>query len=181
MKDAFWFSHDSNAKDDIRMQYLIYEYGLKGYGMFWLCVEMMSISHLNLLSVDEAIQKISEPEAGEFICDCVDKYGLFIEKDGKITTDFIKFRKKIFSGRLFNINIDLWYELRQKAFERDNFTCQYCGQVGGILEADHVVPFSRGGTDDIDNLKTACRKCNRQKKNKTVEEFQEWRLRRGNI
>ena len=31
------------------------------------------------------------------------------------------------------------------------------------LEVDHVIPISRGGTDDISNLKTACFKCNRGK------------------
>lgn len=30
---------------------------------------------------------------------------------------------------------------RQAIFERDNFTCQICGQVGGRLEADHQNPF----------------------------------------
>lgn len=48
---------------------------------------------------------------------------------------------------------------------RDLFRCRYCGrgprQVE--LEVDHVYPKSRGGTDDPDNLVTACFDCNRGK------------------
>jgi 5-methylcytosine-specific restriction endonuclease McrA len=32
-----------------------------------------------------------------------------------------------------------------------------------VLEVDHVVPRSRGGTDDPDNLITSCQDCNRGK------------------
>lgn len=53
--------------------------------------------------------------------------------------------------------------------------CQYCGKRGGILELDHIVPFSKGGSDDIDNLATSCRHCNRQKRDKSLEEFRRWK------
>lgn len=68
-------------------------------------------------------------------------------------------------------------ELRQAVFERDNFTCQYCGRYGrGVkLEIDHIIPVSKGGATDIRNLITACRECNRAKRNRllTVGELQE--------
>jgi 5-methylcytosine-specific restriction endonuclease McrA len=31
------------------------------------------------------------------------------------------------------------------------------------LEADHVAPFTRGGTDDIGNIQPLCGSCNRKK------------------
>lgn len=55
--------------------------------------------------------------------------------------------------------------LRFEVFKRDSFTCRYCG-VGSpqaILEVDHVHPKSAGGTDDLENLVTACFQCNRGK------------------
>lgn len=64
-----------------------------------------------------------------------------------------------------------WLRLRQSIFERDNFTCRYCGQVGGALECDHVFPASRGGSSDPENLATACFACNRAKHDKTPEEW----------
>lgn len=64
-----------------------------------------------------------------------------------------------------------WRELRAAVFERDDFTCTYCGLRGVKLECDHVVPVSRGGSSEPDNLATACRPCNRAKRDMTVEEW----------
>lgn len=38
-KDAFYFSHDSNSKDDPKIMLLIDELGLEGYGIFWVLIE----------------------------------------------------------------------------------------------------------------------------------------------
>lgn len=53
--------------------------------------------------------------------------------------------------------------LRWAVLKRDKFTCVYCGLVAGAgvqLSIDHVVPLCDGGTNDIENLATACRECN---------------------
>jgi hypothetical protein len=64
-----------------------------------------------------------------------------------------------------------WAALRRSIFERDDFTCRYCSAKGGRLECDHVHPISRGGTDDPENLVTACFDCNRSKGAKTLAEW----------
>lgn len=40
-KDAFYFSHDSNAKDDPKCVMLIEQLGLEGYGIFWVLIETL--------------------------------------------------------------------------------------------------------------------------------------------
>jgi hypothetical protein len=40
-KDAYWFSHDSNAKDDPKSMKLIDQLGLEGYGIFWVLIEVL--------------------------------------------------------------------------------------------------------------------------------------------
>lgn len=40
-KDAFYFSHDSNAKDDPKCVMLIEQLGLEGYGIFWILIETL--------------------------------------------------------------------------------------------------------------------------------------------
>lgn len=41
MKDAYWFKHDSNAKDDPKCVMLIEQLGLEGYGIYWVLVETL--------------------------------------------------------------------------------------------------------------------------------------------
>lgn len=81
------------------------------------------------------------------------------------------FEKRFIFSRLENVDMRLWKSTRSRIFQRDNYTCRYCGQRGGLLEIDHYIPLSRGGDNQDDNLVTACRKCNRSKKNQTGEEF----------
>ena len=40
-KDAYWFSHDSNAKDDPKILMLIDQLGLEGYGIYWVLIETL--------------------------------------------------------------------------------------------------------------------------------------------
>jgi hypothetical protein len=40
-KDAFYFPHDSNAKDDPKIVLLIEQLGLEGYGIYWVLVETL--------------------------------------------------------------------------------------------------------------------------------------------
>ena len=75
-------------------------------------------------------------------------------------------KKQITENTIFN-------RKRFQIFKRDSFKCQYCGRSikdGAVLEVDHIIPKSRGGTDEIDNLITSCRECNRGKKDKLLNE-----------
>jgi hypothetical protein len=62
--------------------------------------------------------------------------------------------------------------LRFDVFARDKFTCQYCGRMSPdvVLEIDHIQPVSKGGKNELLNLVTSCRDCNRGKSNKTLSE-----------
>lgn len=51
-----------------------------------------------------------------------------------------------------------------RTFRRDEWTCRGCGSVGGDLTVDHVIPVSKGGTNDDGNLQTMCRSCNSRKR-----------------
>lgn len=64
-----------------------------------------------------------------------------------------------------------WKRIREEVFKRDNFTCRYCSSKGKGLHCDHKTPISRGGSNDMSNLVTACDYCNRAKSKKTVAEF----------
>lgn len=58
---------------------------------------------------------------------------------------------------------------REDIYKRDEFRCAYCGFDGSsfegwlFLEVDHLRPQSKGGTDEPENLVTACKACNAMK------------------
>mgnify|MGYP000851668381 CR=1 FL=1 len=60
-----------------------------------------------------------------------------------------------------------------KLYERDNFTCLYCGEQvivyypnkntpmpNNIATLDHIIPKSKGGNNNEYNLATCCYRCN---------------------
>jgi hypothetical protein len=52
--------------------------------------------------------------------------------------------------------------LRKQVFERDGHRCKICKRMD-CLSIDHIIPVSKGGTNDLDNLQTLCRPCNSAK------------------
>lgn len=40
-KDAYYFTHDSNAKDDPKCALLIDQLGMEGYGIYWMLIEVL--------------------------------------------------------------------------------------------------------------------------------------------
>jgi hypothetical protein len=52
--------------------------------------------------------------------------------------------------------------IRAAVMERDGCRCVECG-CRNDLTLDHIVPWSRGGPDTVDNLRVLCRPCNSSK------------------
>src|SRR5208283_6189386 len=59
---------------------------------------------------------------------------------------------------------------RLEIFNRDHFTCQYCGKKGVTLTLDHIIPRHQGGQHTWENLISACDTCNRRKAGMTPEQ-----------
>lgn len=55
--------------------------------------------------------------------------------------------------------------VKLRVMKRDTFRCTYCGVSGNDaeLQVDHIIPMSKGGSNHISNLTTACAKCNNTK------------------
>jgi len=61
---------------------------------------------------------------------------------------------------------------RENIYKRDNYECVYCGHGNKKdLTLDHVNPQAKGGGNTWDNLVTACRNCNQEKADLTLEEY----------
>ncbi|MDD5127646.1 MAG: HNH endonuclease [Dehalococcoidales bacterium] len=59
---------------------------------------------------------------------------------------------------------------RFEIFNRDKYTCQYCGKQSRQLTLDHVIPRYRGGQHTWENVVSACVTCNRHKAGRTPQE-----------
>lgn len=58
-----------------------------------------------------------------------------------------------------------WYKAQPRI-------CKYCKAEANNL--DHIIPLSKGGGNNLDNLQLICGRCNRAKWDSTEEEFLEW-------
>lgn len=72
---------------------------------------------------------------------------------GGVTTESHKIR-----------NSERYIAWRKKVFKRDNYTCQFCGQRGGCLNADHIKPFSTYPylRFVLSNGRTLCKQCHKK-------------------
>jgi 5-methylcytosine-specific restriction endonuclease McrA len=59
---------------------------------------------------------------------------------------------------------------RVEIFNRDHYTCQYCGKQSHTLTLDHVIPRNQSGKHTWENLVSACASCNRRKAGRTPEQ-----------
>ncbi len=66
-----------------------------------------------------------------------------------------------------------WKGKRQYVVQRDGGWCRYCGGRG--VQADHVVPRMRGGSDKVKNLVCSCPTCNRIAGNRVFRSIEQKR------
>lgn len=61
--------------------------------------------------------------------------------------------------------------LRWQILCRDDFKCKSCGLTSEetILNVDHIIPISKGGKNEEDNLRTLCSLCNMGKSDKIIK------------
>lgn len=72
--------------------------------------------------------------------------------------------KAINRGAQGRFSLDEWNGLLKK----QNYCCANCKSLTK-LEADHIVPVSKGGNNTIDNIQILCRKCNAKKHLKVIK------------
>jgi hypothetical protein len=89
-KDAYYFSHDSNARNDIKIKAMIAKYGYEGYGMYWVVIEMLRetkdyelpLEEYTFLALQQEFNGCST-DVQQYINDCINTFKLF-SSDGEM-------------------------------------------------------------------------------------------------
>ena len=175
-----WFKHMTNSSLDEKLMRLRDQFGVEGYGVYWLVLEAIArecTAKNNKFFLElppKSWRKITEISPKKF-----QLFLIFSEKLGLFSVNFSKNLIRVECPNLLKyrgrdddrLPPYIWSRIRQDVFEYDNYECQYCGARDTQIECDHIIPISRGGTNEFDNLITACKKCNREKRDKTLTEW----------
>jgi 5-methylcytosine-specific restriction endonuclease McrA len=91
-------------------------------------------------------------------------------QDFKLTTmEDIVFELEAITGFLKDykkpVRTTIPQKFKEYIFQKYNSRCNFCGSNIN-LQIDHLIPISRGGTDDLDNLQLLCIDCNKLKSNR---------------
>jgi 5-methylcytosine-specific restriction endonuclease McrA len=62
-----------------------------------------------------------------------------------------------------------WQRRKARIIRRDSGICHLCGQPGADT-ADHLIPWSQGGSDHDTNLAAAHIRCNQRRGTRTIEQ-----------
>lgn len=127
---------------------------LKKHGVLSVEGDLVSLSAENL----------SLKQRAEIRGACEDRLMSFVTKRGITTWDYRMMEDD-------PVPDSVRYRLLKKA----NGRCSLCGATKKetVLHVDHVVPRSRGGTNDESNLQVLCLKCNLGKSNKDATDFRD--------
>lgn len=91
-KEAYYFSHDANARHDPKILAMRSECGIQGYGVYWVIIEMLRESEdfklpmkkltFNAIAMQVLCKDYAKDDAKSFVENCIKEYELF-ETDGE--------------------------------------------------------------------------------------------------
>ena len=111
-----------------------------------LCGYVLKVEPCQLEVNGECQLAINDSSYGNGQCyDTCDKYVSITEKDKMSRT--------------------ISQHVRREVWRRDMGRCVKCGSQER-LEYDHIIPFSKGGSNTVRNIELLCESCNRKKSNK---------------
>jgi len=103
MKETYYFSHDTNARNDEKILCLRADYGILGYGVFWVLVEMMfenpdtQLSYKHIKGIAHNLN-IEVELLTNIINSCVE-YGLFVSDGNNFWSESLRKRKETYINK----------------------------------------------------------------------------------
>lgn len=108
----------------------------------------------------EAAVENSDEKANQIIADSDE-----LKNTSKAYEAVLTGNMKLLQPRSFDERDKNW------AYKKQNHRCAICGNEFELdqMDADHIIPWSKGGTTTRDNLQMLCRECNIRKSNHDVK------------
>ena len=145
MKDAYYFSHDSNARNDQRLMKVRMKYGPEGYGIYFMIIEILRDTENYTLNINDIHSICFDTRTkNETVLDILKNYNLFVFED-----DF--FYSKSLKRRMERLD-----EIKQKR--------SYAGQMSG--KARQVINKQEADVEQVLNSKVKHSKEKDSKENK---------------
>ena len=91
---AEYFSHDYDAREDEKIQNLLFKYKMEGYGIYWSIVEMLYKNDGYMQLNCERIAYVLQAD-GEIISGIINDFDLFVVNDDRFTSDSVLKRLEI--------------------------------------------------------------------------------------
>jgi hypothetical protein len=183
-----WFHHDTDMHRNRKIRKLIRTHGATGFALWCLLLEKLYAQEGDFnISADQLwFEDISEDlKLGDYrtpirILDTLAELQLIdvqlwqehiIYAPGlKARVEYIEALPRRIRGLRPLSRGTAHRKHRDLVFNRDGFQCVYCG-TKETLTLDHVIPYSKGGSDEPENLSTCCQSCNSKKHARTPEEW----------
>lgn len=89
------------------------------------------------------------------------KFEMYGEKFNRCTKCNKKCEAKLSRKYKHTLRVKSW-EFKNILLELYNYRCSYC-KATDHLTIDHIIPLSKNGTIDIENLQILCKQCNNRK------------------
>jgi hypothetical protein len=91
MKDTYYFTHDYNARNDIKIKKLILKHGMKGYGLYWAIIEEL-YQNANALPTDYETIAFDMRSNSEEVESIINDFNLFEIKDAYFCSNSVERR-----------------------------------------------------------------------------------------
>jgi len=143
MKEAYYFSHDTNARNDEKILCLRADYGITGYGAFWVLIEMMfenqntQLSHNHVKGIAYSLNM--EVELLTNIINSCIEYGLFVSDGDNFWSESLRTRKGTYINKRekkVEAGLKSAEARRLKALENSEQTSDFAEQDSNLAQTN---------------------------------------------